>query len=91
MKSKGVRDIEPECWDFIVALGQKLRMIREKKKWTLEECEGRGYPSWRHLRDIEAGKKNLSITTLLRLSNLYQVKPTELLKGLNFKHFKTDL
>lgn len=89
MKYKGVRDIEPECWEYIQTLGQKLRRIREKRNLTLEECEELGYPRWRHLRDIEAGKKNLSLSTLLRISNLYQIKPTDLLKGIKFKQFQS--
>lgn len=90
MKYKGVRDIEPECWNYIQTLGKNLRRIREKRNLTLEECEELGYPSWRHLRDIEAGKKNLSLSTLLRLSNLYQIKPTDLLKGIKLKQFQSE-
>ena len=90
MKNKGVREIETECWEYIETLGNKLRVIREKRKWTLEDCEERGYPSWRHLRDVEAGKKNLSLSTLLRIANLYDLKPEELLKGIKLKKILTN-
>lgn len=90
MTEKGVRKIETECWEFITDLGDRLRALREKHKWTLEECENRGYPSWRHLRDVEAGIKNLSLSTLLRLANLYEVKPSDLLKGIELKKFSGE-
>lgn len=86
-KGKGVREIEDECWEYISGLGTKLKEIRQKKGWTLEDCEERGYPSWRHLRDVEAGNKNVSLSTILRLANLYGLKPEELLKGLRLKSF----
>lgn len=86
-KDKGVRDVEPECWTFIADLGHRLRKIRESKGWTLEDCEEKGYPSWRHLRAVEAGEKNVSLTTVLRLANVYGVKPFELLKGIKLKKF----
>jgi len=39
------------------ALGEKIRFIREKKKFTLEQVEERGFPSWKHLQAVEYGKK----------------------------------
>lgn len=63
-------------------LGDRLREIRESKKWTLEETEEHGWPSWRHLQRIETGHKNVTIITLTKLAKLYGVKLSELLKGL---------
>ncbi|MDZ4082775.1 MAG: helix-turn-helix transcriptional regulator [Bdellovibrionales bacterium] len=61
--------------------GLKLREIRNKKGWTLEETESHGWTSWRHLQKIEAGK-NINLATLFRLSKLYKIKASELLEGL---------
>ena len=89
-KRRGPREIEPEYWDYIAQLGKRLKSIREAKGWTLEECEEKGYSSWRHLGFIELGRKNLTMTTLLRLSKLYKMKPEEIIKGLGVKKAKPD-
>ncbi len=66
----------------IKSLGQHLREIRLSKGWTLEETENQGWPNWRHLQKIESGK-NITIATLFKLSKLYSIKPSELLKKIN--------
>ena len=57
---------------FLTQLGLKLRHIREEKGWTLEYTEEKGWPSWRHLQQIECGK-NITLITLKRISNLYNI------------------
>lgn len=64
---------------FLKRLGLKLRAIRTERGWTLEAAEEHGWPSWRHLQKIEAGK-NITVTTLLKLSKLYKMKLSDLLK-----------
>ena len=66
---------------FIEHLGAKIRALRTKKGWTLEETEEHGWPSWRHLQKIESGK-NITVTTLWRLAKVLGVSPAELLKDL---------
>lgn len=60
------------------ALGLKIRRMRQEKGWTLEDCEDRGWTNWRHLQTIEAGK-NINLSTLVKLANLFDVRPWELL------------
>ena len=63
-------------------LGMKIRKLRNDHEWTLEMAEQHGgYPSWRHLQRVEIGK-NFTIVTLLRVSSLYGLKPSELLKSI---------
>jgi transcriptional regulator with XRE-family HTH domain len=57
-------------------LGLKIRQMREARGWTLEKCEELGWPDWTHLQKIEAGK-NITIHTLVNLSNLFGVSPGE--------------
>jgi transcriptional regulator with XRE-family HTH domain len=53
-------------------LGLKVRTLRNERGWTLEECEHHGFPNWKHLQTIEAGK-NITVHTLVNLSNLFGV------------------
>lgn len=75
---KMVKEINQE--KLIKKLGIKLREIRISKGWTLEETENQGWPNWRHLQKIESGK-NITLSTLIKISNLYSIKLSELLKS----------
>ncbi|MDO9181024.1 MAG: helix-turn-helix transcriptional regulator [Bacteriovorax sp.] len=66
---------------LIKKLGIKLREIRNSKGWTLEETENQGWPNWRHLQKIESGK-NVTLATLIKISNLYSIKLSELVKSI---------
>ena len=63
------------------ALGLKIRSLRNQRGWTLEETEAHGWPSWRHLQKIEAGK-NITVHTLINLANLFGVHPSKLLEDI---------
>ncbi|WP_347358446.1 helix-turn-helix transcriptional regulator [Bdellovibrio sp.] len=64
---------------FLKRLGLRLRQLRKEKGWTLEDAEEHGWPNWRHLQKIEAGK-NVTILTLRRAAELYGVDLSELFK-----------
>jgi transcriptional regulator with XRE-family HTH domain len=66
---------------IVRSLGAKLRQIRERKGWTLEETEEHGWTSWRHLQRIESGK-NVTLTTLYRLTRLYGISLEYLFKDI---------
>ena len=66
---------------FLSKLGKRLREIRIEKGWTLEDTEEHGWPNWRHLQKIETGK-NLTITTLKKLSEMYRVPLVDIFEGL---------
>jgi transcriptional regulator with XRE-family HTH domain len=67
---------------FLKLLGVRIRELREARGWTLEETEEHGWPSWRHLQRIETGHKNVTITTLKRVSHTIGISISELLKDL---------
>jgi hypothetical protein len=75
----GKRHFEPK--KVSKALGLKIRELRNNKNWTLEECEEHGWLNWRHLQSIEAGK-NITIYTLINLSNLFGVHPSVLFEDI---------
>lgn len=63
------------------AIGLKVRSLRNDRGWTLEETEQHGWPSWRHLQKIEAGK-NVTLQTIVNLANLFGVHPSDLLNDI---------
>lgn len=74
-------EIDQATEKFLKKLGQRLRQIRQEKGWTLEETEEHGWPSWRHLQKIEAGK-NVTLATLFKISQVYKVNISDLFKEL---------
>ena len=70
---------EKECKEYLIRLGKRLRDIRTRKGWTLEETEEHGWPSWRHLQKVESGK-NITVATLWKISKVYKVPIHEILK-----------
>ena len=60
------------------AFGLRVREIRERKGWTLEETEAHGWTNWQHLQKIESGK-NITLATLFRICDVFNVKVSELL------------
>lgn len=75
----GKRHIDPK--KFSKALGLRIRELRNERGWTLEACEEHGYTNWRHLQSIESGK-DINVTTLVRIANLFGMHPSEILGGI---------
>ena len=63
------------------AIGLKVRELRNDRGWTLEDCEEHGWPNWRHLQSIEAGK-NITVSTIVNLCNLFGVHPSDLFRDI---------
>ncbi len=55
-------------------VGLEIRTRRLELGWTLEETEERGYPSWRHLQKVEAGK-NVTLETIYRIAQVLKTDP----------------
>lgn len=65
---------------FLIKLGARVRSLRTKKGWTLEEVEEHGWGNWTHLQKIESGK-NITIVTLRKVASLYKISLSDLLDG----------
>lgn len=74
-------EIEYNCSKYLKNLGRRVRELRSARGWTLEETEEHGWPSWRHLQKIEAGK-NITVATLWKLAKLFKVPPSKILEDL---------
>lgn len=59
----------PDLPQLAVAIGARVRSLRGRRGWTLDELADRSGVSRRMLVKIEQGQTNPSIATLLRLSD----------------------
>lgn len=75
----GKKRIEPK--KAYRAIGLKVRALRNKRGWTLEECEEHGDLSWQQIQKIESGR-NFTLKTLINIASLFGVHPAELLRDL---------
>lgn len=66
----------------LLKLGRKIRSIRESKNLTLEDMEERGFPTWQHWQKIEAGQKDITLSTLIRIARALRIKSSELLQDI---------
>lgn len=67
---------------FMKKFGLKMRELREKKGWTLEFTEEKDWSHWQYLQQIESGKSNVTLSTLLKLSRLYRISLSEMFNDL---------
>ncbi len=63
----------------IKKFGFNIKKLRLARGLTLEQTEEKGFPSWRHLSQIENGEKNVTLVTILRIAKVFKVSPQELL------------
>lgn len=67
------------------AFGAVVRELREKKKLNVFDVTGDDMPikSRQHWHRIEAGTKNINLSTIFKVAHTLDVAPYELFKGLN--------
>jgi transcriptional regulator with XRE-family HTH domain len=73
--------LDPRARYLVKGLAGRLKKLRNEQGWTLEECEEHGFKNWRHLQEIETGK-NITLETLVKVARLYNLHPSDLIKGL---------
>ena len=62
--------------------GQNVRGLRLERGWTQEDLAHEAGLAPVQVSRIERGKREIRLTTLLRLVSALEVPPTELLEGL---------
>lgn len=74
--------LSPSDRKVLAAFGAKVREIREKKKQSVYDVTGDDMPikDRQHWQRIENGKKNIQLTTIIRLAKSLDVPPEELFK-----------
>ncbi|TGN11598.1 helix-turn-helix domain-containing protein [Leptospira bandrabouensis] len=69
-----------ELEEFLEKIGRKIQKIRKDRGLTQENLdEGEFAIPVRTLQDIEAGKANLTASSLLKIAKQLNVKPKDLL------------
>jgi transcriptional regulator with XRE-family HTH domain len=61
-------------------LGSNVRALRTSTRLTLKKAAARGDMHWRHWQKIEAAQTNATLFTLLRLADVLNVEPGDLLR-----------
>lgn len=56
------------------SLGKRIRILREKRKWSQEELAHQSGLARSFTGAIERGEKDLRLTTLTKLANTFQVQ-----------------
>ena len=66
------------------AFGEKVREVRERKKLTVYDLTGDDMPirSRQHWQRIEAGQKNINLTTVFKVAKCLEVRVEDLVRGL---------
>lgn len=66
---------------FFRALGNKVRQLRKKHRYSQEDMISFGF-SARHWQQVEAGRP-ITVTTLLRICEVFEVTMAKLVRGLD--------
>lgn len=62
-------------------LGARVKELRKAQGWTLEKASAQMGLDFRHLQLIEAGTVNVTLATILRISDAFEVSPFVILPG----------
>jgi transcriptional regulator with XRE-family HTH domain len=71
----------PDQAKFFRALGERVRELRRRKGYSQEDMIDFGF-SARHWQQIEGGRP-ITVTTLLRISEVFQIPIARLVSGLD--------
>jgi len=68
-------------WAKIRKFGRRVKELRCKKLTHLKDVEKLGWKSYQHWSDIEAGRRNVSFATVIRIAKLLDVKLHDLFES----------
>jgi len=76
----GVEDADMD--NAIQRFGENVRRARHERGWTQEDLSARTGLAVVQISRIERGKREIRLTTLIRLLDAFDVSPETLLSGL---------
>lgn len=63
----------------IEAIGQRVYELRTARRWGAGTLAAQAGLHWTYIRQIEGGKRNITVATLLKLADAFDVDPCKLL------------
>ena len=69
-----------ELNDIFFQLGKRIKTMRLERKWTQEQFAEAAQINDKEVSHIEAGKRNITIGTLVKISLALNIEPYKLLK-----------
>ena len=79
------------CKDFQKELGKRLKQIRQEKQITQEALALESSISRSHIAMIEAGKRDITVSALFKISRALNVTLTEIFSFDNTEKFQFDI
>jgi transcriptional regulator with XRE-family HTH domain len=67
--------------DYLKKIGRNIKNARERKGLRQIDVYEKTGLTYRHYQNIEAGRINLTVSTLCRLSKLFETKVSDLIEG----------
>ena len=72
-RSSRVHRAKPRFAEEAKALGSEIRKLREERKWSLYQAADASDVDLKHIQKIESGLGNVTLVTLLRLADGFDV------------------
>ena len=66
-------------------LGERVRARRQERGWSLEGLAHRAELDWSYLGQIERGRRNLTLVSIVRIADALEVDPAELVGGMTLR------
>lgn len=79
------------CKDFQKELGKRLKQIRREKQITQEALALESSISRSHIAMIEAGKRDITVSALFKISRALNVTLTDIFSFDNTEKFQFDI
>jgi transcriptional regulator with XRE-family HTH domain len=69
--------------DICIALGNRIRSLRKARKWRQIDLAVEAEINENYVSDLENGRKEVCLRTLQTLAQAFEMKTSELLKGID--------
>jgi transcriptional regulator with XRE-family HTH domain len=69
--------------DICIALGNRIRSLRKARKWRQIDLAMEAEINENYVSDLENGRKEVCLRTLQTLAQAFEMKTSELLKGID--------
>ena len=71
---------QEESNEILINLGKRIKALRLEKNWTQEKFAEMAKINDKEVTHIEAGRRNITIETLVKIANSFNTEPHLLLR-----------